>query len=281
MADISDVTALLAQMAATACFPNGASSPSVTGNMNDIRIFEGWPLQKTLDADMANGVSNVSIFPTPGSSAAVFQVLDEFYVISPPTYGLAASISGDTVTLSGTPGTGEYASIVADGLYCYSRVGASANAILTAIAADAAANYSGVSVSGNSITFPTSRLVCHLGAPGTMGKVTHRQKDSVIISIWAPTNALRNTIAMAVDVAFKAVNHLTFPDTSQGVLAYSNHRQMDTLESANIYRRDLIYTVEYATLLKFQAWTVTSVDPTIDVGPSEYGSSGVFNQAWG
>ena len=114
-----------------------------------------------------------------------------------------------------------------------------------------------------------------------MGKVTHRQKESVIISIWAPTNALRNTVAMAVDVAFKAVNHLTFPDTSQGILAYYNHRQMDTLETANIYRRDLIYTVEYATLQQFTAYTVTSVNTELDTGPSEYGSAATASYSWG
>jgi len=279
MADISDVTARLAQMAAAAVYPSGAGQPSVAGV--DVRIFEGWPIASSLDADIAAGKANVSIFPMPGGSAPVFQVLDETYVITPAVHGLSASISGDTVTLVGTPGSGEYASIVADERFAYSRVGADIPTILNAIAADAAANYQGVVVSGDSITFPTTRLVCNIGAPATAGKVTHRQRDAIFITVWAPTPALRNLLAESIDVALKAVNRLTFPDTSQGLLVASHQNQLDDRQTASIYRRDLVFTVEYATLATFQVFEVTTFNPTFDVGPSDYGSAATLMTAVG
>lgn len=271
MADIADVTSTLATLAANALsITNGVSS--ITNAL--VRIFEGWPIPGSLDPDLSAGYSNVSIFPPPGATASIPQVLNETYVITPPAYGLSVSISGDSVTLSGAPGAGEFCTIVVNNRFAYSRSGSSIAAILSAIASDAGANFSsGVSVSGNTITFPTSELVVHLGAPGLAGKATHRQRDSVMITVWAPTPAHRNALAQAIDVALKAQNHLTFADTSMGVLTFSHHHQIDDSEKVSCYRRDLVYFVEYATLETFTVYPITSFNPTIDAWPSSaYGS---------
>ena len=196
----------------------------------------------------------------------MFQILNEEYVITPAVHGMTAAILSGAVTLSGTPGTGEYASIIADQRHVYSRVGASASAILTAIAADAVAQYPSVSAVGNTITFPTSRLVCRIGAPATVGSVTHRQKHQFFVTVWTPNPTMRDTLAAAIDVAFKEVNHLTMPDTSLAVLCYDHANQIDEKSTVSIYRRDLVYSVEYATLQIYQAFEVTSVSPTIDGG---------------
>ena len=260
MADLADVSNLLATMALNAVFPSGTSSASATGS--NVVVGRGWPLPGSLEPLLANGGANVSIFPPPGASERVFQILDEDYIIVPAVHGMTASVvmggTGATATLSGTPGMGEYASIVADGRWVYSHTGASVSAILASIKSDAAANYSGVSVSGNSISFPTDRIVCRIGAPATIGHVTHRQKQQFMVTVWAPNPAQRDTLAQAIDVSFKSVNRLTMPDTSQAVLVYSHTNEIDERSKANIYRRDLVYTVEYATLETYTAWEVTS-----------------------
>ncbi len=266
MADIGDVTALLASMANAACYPNGAASPTVTGGTSDIVVNEGWPVPEYLDRDLAAGKTNVTVFPLRLSASIVFQTLDEVYVVAPAVHGLAATISGGMITVTGTPGASEYLTIVADGRHSYSRGGASVAAILASIAADAVADYPSVSVVGSTITFPTIRLVARIGAAATLARVTHRQRQAVMISVWAPTPQLRNTVAAAVDVALKARNRLTFPDTSQGLLVAAYNEQHDDHQRASIYRRDLVFTVDYATLEQFPGWEVTSVNPTIDAG---------------
>lgn len=266
MADISDVTALLTQMAKAAAYPNGYPGTSVTGQT--ITIFEGWPLQQSLDAAIAAGQSQVSVFPTRASGGGtVFQVQNEDYLIVPPVHGMTiTSISGGIVSVTGAPTAGEYLTVIADGRHAYSRVGPDLQTILNQLAADAAANYSGVIVGTGTIQFPTDRLKAHIGSPAIKGRVTHRQRASVVISVWAPNNADRNTIAIAIDVALKAVNRLTFPDTSQGVLAAERFEQIDRLEPASIYRRDLMFAVDYATLEEYQAFEVTSFTITEDAG---------------
>lgn len=263
MADLSDVSALLSTMVGAAVFPNGPNAASVTGA--PVVYGPGWPQPKSLDDLIAAGGSNVSVFPAPGAATNVFQVLDEQYVLVPAVHGMTAAINGAMVTFNGQPGTGEYGSIVVDGRHAYSRVGASATAIVQAIAIDAAPNYA-VTVSGNTITFPTDRLIARIGAPATMGSVTHRQKQQFIITVWSPNPVVRDALAVAIDVSFKTVKRLTMPDTSQAILVYDHTRQFDEKSAVSIYRRDLVYTVEYATLRTFTAWEVTSVNPTIDNG---------------
>src|SRR6185437_5999618 len=251
MADIADVTALLAQMANAAVYPNGYPGNSVTNSANDVTISEGWPLQQTLDSVIGAGQSYVSIFPTRiNGGGNVFQVLNESYVIVPPVHGLTVTQPNPgQVQVDGTPSTGEYLTIIANGKFTYSTVGATTAAILASIAAAASAQFPAVSVLGDTIDFgPTARLQALSGAPATIGKATHRQRAGVMITVWAPNNALRNTIAQAIDVAFKAVNRLAFPDTSQGLLVAERFEQLDRYEGASIYRRDLCFTCEYATL---------------------------------
>ena len=266
MADIADVTALLAQMTSAAVYPNGYPGNSVTNSANDVTISEGWPLQQTLDQVIAAGQSYVSIFPTRVNGGGnVFQVLNESYVIVPPVHGLTVTQPNPgQVQVDGTPSAGEYLTIVANGRYTYSTAGATAAAILASLAAAASAQFPAVSVLGDTIDFgPTARLQALSGSPATIGKATHRQRAGVMITVWAPNNALRNIVAQAIDVALKAVNRLTFPDTSQGLLVAERFEQLDRYESASIYRRDLCFTCEYATLQEFQAFEVTSFDLTV------------------
>ena len=277
MADISDVTALLAQMATAAVYPNGTSAPSVTGN--PITVFEGWPLQQSLDPAISAGQSQVSIFPKLGGAAgAVFQILNEDYLVVPPVHGMAiVSVSDGVVTVTGSPTPGEYLTIIAD-RNVFSQTGPDLPTIINLIAAQAAPIYGDLTVFQSSgpgpgllmppatsfgLQFPTVNLKARLGAPATKGRVTHRQRPTIMISVWSPNNADRNTIAIAIDVALKQVNRLTFPDTSQGQLFASGFSQIDELEPASVFRRDLFFTCEYATLETYQAFEVTSFNLTI------------------
>ena len=59
------------------------------------------------------------------------------------------------------------------------------------------------------------------------------------------------------------------PDTSQAKIVYSHTNVSDQLEATTVYRRDLIYDVEYATVFEFPGYVITTIDMTIAGG--EYG----------
>lgn len=272
MCDISDVVALLAQMSAAAAYPNGTAAPSAINA--EVQVAGGWPIAAELDAFIARGAAMVTVFPQAGQSAAVYQVIDDTpYVVQPPVHGVIASVSGTSVTLTGAPGVGEFATLIVNSSHTYSSDGKFLFTILRALVAAAQAQFPDVTLDGTTITFPTKVriLECRIGAPATMGRVTHRQRALVTVTIWAATPSARDTLAAAVDVALKAVNRLIMPDGTQAVLAASHTFQRDERQAASIYRRDLVVSVEYATIEQYQAVEITSVSATLDSGPSIYG----------
>ncbi|MCC3246681.1 hypothetical protein LG047_15375 [Methylocystis sp. WRRC1] len=272
MADLSDVTAAILDLAVAAVYPNGTGQPSVSST--PVRLFEGWPIADQLDLDLqgkqldasgavvSNGVgpiANVSVFPMQGTSQT-FQILDKPYQIVPPAYGLTSSVASGVMTITGTPTQGEFVTIVVDGRYGYSRGGATAAEICAALLADVQVDFPSASASGNTLTIPgVESIEVRHGAPATMGQVTHRQRHTIIVTVWAPSNDLRKALGAAIDQKIKANLRLTLPDTSQAICVYDRTIQTDNFETMQVYRRDLYYAVEYATLETWTAHVVTLV----------------------
>jgi hypothetical protein len=263
MADISDITAYIAQQAAAAVYPGGSLQPSVSGA--PCRIFEGWPIGDQLEKDIAAGKSNVSIFPPPGQGLEVFQVLDNVYTIATPTYGMAITVAGTLITVAGQPHPGEYMTLVVDANTVFSRTGANTAALLAALLTDLqAGGYPSASATATTLTVPYGHsLVVRQGGPGVQGKVTHRQKQTVMVTVWSPNERVRAVLAAAIDVLIKEKITVSMPDTSMAAIRYNRTVVNDDQQSTGIYRRDLFYDVEYATLQTFPAYVVTSVNTTI------------------
>lgn len=272
MADLSDVVTLLGQMAAAAAYPNGTGQPSVINA--GVKVVADWPLAADVDAAVAANTAIVSIYPQSGSSNIPQIVDDEPYIVTPAVHGMTATVGATTVALSGTPGAGEFASITVNKSQTFSKTGASAAAILAAIASAASSAYPGVSATGATITFPSSirSLSCRIGATATAGRVIHRQRAMICVSVWASTPTVRDQLASTVDVAFKLANRLVLPDGSQAIMSHEHAMQADEKQAAMIYRRNMIYAVDYATIHTYSVTEITSFGQTLDVGPSSFGN---------
>jgi len=280
MADLSDVTAYLATAAANAVYPNGTSQPSVAAM--DCRIFEGWPMPDQLDRDMlgqmlsgtppmpimrpGGTVANVSVFPMLGTGIGVYQQEDNTYVITPPAISSTFTLVGNLITVTGQIAVGEYLTLVIDDAAVCSQTGASTAAMLSALATEAQGKgYPSASATATTLTIPFGHsLVVRQGGKGVLGNVTHRQKQSVMVTVWSPTEAVRSTLAGAIDVAIKQKIKVAMPDTSQALVIYNRTNVLDDRQSTAIYRRDLIYDVEYATVFQFPGYVITSVTTTIN-----------------
>lgn len=316
MADLSDVTAFLTQQVAAIVYPNGTSQPSIAPvppgftQPMDVRIYEGWPLPDQLDLDVSgkylpspgatpaprpNGpVVNISIYPVPGAAApAIYQVLDETYVITPPAYGLTVSTAGTVITVSGQPVAGEYLSIIIDRTYAISAgnqpsAGAHGGDTTTAslladLAAQAVAQGYAATSTATTLTVPAKyQLDVRQGATGVLGKTSHRQRQGIMVTVWAPDHHSRSVLAAAVDNVLKqgpydnprACLKMNLPDGTMALLLPSHTTQTDEQQVATIYRRDLVYLAEYATLTTFPGFVVTSVSVQIT---NEYGLSPQYN----
>jgi hypothetical protein len=264
MADLTDVETAIVNIVSSALYPNGTSQPSILPGAAPVSVTRGWPLPATLDADLAAGKAEVTVYPLGGSATTTFQILDNTYLIIGVTYGLSISVAGTVITATGQPRAGEYLTVVADG-HQFSQTGNTTQALLAALATQAQAVYPGATSDATTLTIPFGHaMVVRQGGIGTLGKTVWRQRHGIMVCIWAPSDDIRTAAAKAADLALKENIKITLPDTSECVLRYLRTMSTDQQEKAMIYRRDLIYDAEFATVQTFPGYVVTTVDTTIE-----------------
>lgn len=261
MADISDVCDVMAALAAQAVYPNGTGQPSITGAQ--VACFQGWPDPASLDADLAKGNVQVSIYPRPEErNTSRFPKDMQPLVVQTPT--LALTISGQTVTVSGTvPPVNNPTNLCIEAnkqAFVYPvQPSDTLTGIATALANLVAAGIAGTTSSGAVISVPaTARLTAaRVGVTATAIREIRRQERRVMLTVWAPTPEARKALAGAIDVAFAEIQFLTMPDTFAARIIYRGSPLTDGNQKDNLYRRDLIFTVEFATTDVITATQVT------------------------
>jgi hypothetical protein len=262
MADISDVQNTLVGLIAGALYPNGTGQDSAVGAQ--CRVGSGWPTKAQLDPDLAHGIVNVSVYPTSIEHKTSrymphWQEINRF----PPTVTLTSDIGG-SITVGGTiaaPFHAQNTAVLIGGHAFTYAVQASDTlaTVASALAALIAAQYPGTSSTGAVITLPagTPQPTLRTGGYATVAKEVKRQSRVVRIVIWSPTPTLRDKVASLLDAFLAQIEFLTLPDGFGGRLLYHHSDLVDLQEKANLYRRDLCYSVEFPTTVTQQATDVT------------------------
>lgn len=263
MADLSDVESALVAVIASALYPNGTGQPSAAGVPT--LAYAGWPNAATLDADLAVGKAHVSVFP-----AAVERNTSRYprdwqeLPLLPAT--LTLTVQGQMATVGGampSPFAPHVFELMVNGLphaYLVQPTDTLAS-IASALAGLLAADVSGVGASGAVITLPAGARVgaARVGVTGTMIRELRRQEREFRITVWADTPDHRTAVASVVDVALAQVDYITLPDGTSGRLRYHSTAEVDSQQKARLYRRDFLYSVEYATTQTGSATQVTQV----------------------
>ena len=251
MADLSDVGNALVALAAQAVYPNGTGQASVSGSA--VRLFPGWPNPQQLDADLKAGGAQVSVFPRPDERNTT-RYSKDWQQLSVNAQTLTLTIAGQTVTVGGTippAGNPHNVTVLANKVpYVYAvQVSDTLTSIATALAALIAVGIPGTTSTGAVITLPNSGRInsVRVGITGTSIREIRRQERVFVLSVWADTPTHRDAIAQAVDVALAATQFLTLIDQSAARLIYKGSMVIDQFQKDKLYRRDLFYTVEYAT----------------------------------
>ncbi len=253
MPDQSDVETALATLAASAIYPNGPLASSTIGSLT--RIYRGWPNAAALDADLAAGRINMTVFPVTGSIRDTTRYSPDWQAAS-ATPTLMASILGDTVTFTGSADPGQLAGLrIAATTYVH-RIGPNETlALVAAILAVAVAADRPALSAGPSITIPgATDLLARTAIDTAATSDLRRQLQTFRITAWCPTPATRDTATATVDATFAATPFLTVTaaatptDTAACRLRYVSTTTFDQSQDAALYRRDLLYSVEFPTL---------------------------------
>lgn len=99
----------------------------------------------------------------------------------------------------------------------------------------------------------------------TASRETRRQTKQFQITIWANAPDPRDTLGAALDAALSDTFRLTLADGSQAVLGYRGGRLTDDRQTANLYRRDSIAEVNFATIRTMAATPISEIDTTLTV----------------
>ncbi len=184
--------------------------------------------------------------------------MQEWQTLSINTPTVAAVAADGAVTISGVGAPGQNVAVLDDGsVFVYPvQDNDTPTSIATALAA--LINVARpASSAGAVVTVPNPQsLVVRVGVQGISIRELRRQEKLFHITVWANCHDARDPVASKVDSALAAISRLTFADGSQGILRYRSSIQDDGLQKSGIYRRDLMYAVEYSV-------TETSVDTQI------------------
>lgn len=273
MADLSDVSTALRNRIGATLYPNGSSSASVTGTA--IQIMVGWPGPQDVDTAIAAGTTLVNVYPQPGMERNTTRVQADWQELLVPGATYTLSATGQAITVGGVaPATyfaqNVYVQVSGLGYRYAAQNGDTAATVAAGLLALIAVDWPGATVSGAVITLPPLAHLdaLRIGVSGTAIKEVGRQERPWQIVIWAPSEALRTAVAKAIDPVLRQTPRLALADGTYGHLVYKSSPVTDMLQKASVFRRDLIYTVEYGTTVTQVAEQIVDfrvqLDRTID-----------------
>lgn len=274
MADLSDAEIAIVNLIGAVIYPNGSAQPSELlvpgGSPVTVKIFRGWPMPAVLDADMANGNVEISVYPRPMVDRNTTRFKDEFQEVSRGAATVTATVLGNQVAIGGAVNAAVAQFVT---LLIGSRIVVSyavqPSDTLSSIAAALAAMIPGSTSTGPIVTAPTSAyLVAQVGVTGVQQAETERTLSQIQVTFWCPTALLRDATSKIVRPALSGNAFLTLADNTAARIRFHSSNVSDHAERSTIYRRDTIYDVEYPTIIADTATEVTSVSASI-VGGSQ------------
>jgi hypothetical protein len=248
MADQSDVEDALVSLVSTALYPNGTGAASVPGP--DCRIYRGWPNSAALDKDLADGKINVTVFPAGGAGRTTTRYAEQWVgPLAQPA--LTVVVAGTSATFGGSAEAGQIAGILVDGRsYAYRTRTGDTPELAAANLAAMARDYSIVRLSRSTLTIAgAGNLLARVVADVAVQQEVRRQEQDFRATCWCPTPTGRDSAAAAIDQSLSSIRFLALPDGTWGRLIYSGTTVFDQSQNSSLYRRDLMYSVEYATIL--------------------------------
>lgn len=254
MAYVSDVNNALVAAIAAVLYPSGTGNPlsPITGTI--CKIFPGWPSSAQLDADLKVGTLSVSVFSDGSGEQNTTRYMRKWATrdLQAVTFAAAIDASGTIVTFSGAQPAPFYlhnVGVLVNGLaFVYQTQAGDSPATIAAGLAALINPVVPASANGAVLTLPSARgLVVRFGTTGTSIQETRRQNRPFMITVWAPTPALRDLAAAPIDAILADTAFLALADGSSGRLIYQRSRVDDAAQKENLYRVDLTYLVEYAT----------------------------------
>ena len=248
MPDQADVEQALASFIAGALYPEGEAGAAAVGTL--CRVYRGFPVAAPLEQDLLAGVAHVTVQPIADSVRTTTRYASE-WVGAAPACPLMAQSDGVTATFNGVAGPGLVAGVLVDGkAYVWRVTDASTPGIVAAVLADMVRSDRPATLSGTTVAFPGARqVVARAVSDGEGGQELRRQEARFRVTLWCPSPDIRDTLGAFVDLALAGVAFLDVGGWGCRVRA-SGGVSHDEGAAVPVWRRDLVYRIEYPTVLE-------------------------------
>lgn len=258
MSDISSVAAGLAQLCSSLLYPNGTDAASFSGRRTIIQ--RGWLTEAVMSGICGpqGRTDYVLVMPVQGAYRTIPEPLGwpwETGPITAPTVSL--SIAGNTATVSIAAGSVPFGNVGlqvrADANAPFPDRLAAVHAVQSSdtpatIAAALAAFFPGATVQGPTLTIPHAvGLTPATGGTGTATRITRRQQQLFLVTLWSASPEGRDALGSALDGALSGVTWFAASDGAQCQLKFAGSADIDTMQAQSLYRRDMRFNVIYDT----------------------------------
>ena len=260
MADLSDVLGSLAALVAGVMYPSGTGQLSAAGC--HVRIYPGWPNRELLDRDLRDGVAHLSVYGMQQETNTT-RYFYEWRELSRQVQGIEFSTDDRDVTLSGTIQPGDIVTVTVSG-GAKASVAVQEASTLASIASGLAALLLAAEVAGTSSTGAVLTIggllpyTVKIGVQGVQAREIRRADKMIMVSVWANSNDQRSAVAKVADGVLSELARIEFPDGTRGKVRYAWGMDNDDPQEALLYRRDMVFWVEYPTIQTREAVEVTS-----------------------
>ena len=160
-------------------------------------------------------------------------------------------MDGRSATVGGIAAEGQVAGLLVDGMAVVHRTErGDTPEMVAAVLATYLRTKLIVTVEGATLTVAgTGPMLGRVVADRRVRRETRRQRQGFRITLWCPAPGLRDRAGAAVDARMAATDFLDLPDGTSGRILSRGSSVSDHARRARLYRRDLVYAVDYATTL--------------------------------
>jgi len=246
MPDEADVEAALAAAVVGALYPQGADRASAAGVA--CRVYRGWPTAVALEADLARGIAHVTVQPVPGAMRDTTRFMPEWQGQA-PACTLTAVVDGAAVAFAGVAAAGQVAGVRVDGAAHAYRVRAGDTpGVVAAVLAALVRQARPAELHGDGFLLAGGvGIAARVVTDGIGGTELRRQRAGFRVTAWCPGPEERDRVAGCVDVALAAVRFLDAGGWGCWI-QHSGGSVLDAGSIAGVWRRDLMYSIEYPTV---------------------------------
>jgi hypothetical protein len=268
LADLSDVEGALLGALIGLAYPAGLTAPSILGS--PIRLYRGWPITAALTADIAAGTANVSVFAVPGGTRNTTRWGVQT-AITPTPPALTVSVVPPSASFAGTAAAGQLAGILADQVaYIYQVQAEDSPSLVAAALYTLIVPNRPCLVSGATLTVPGAiQFVARTTQAASGVQEWARQEQGFRVSVWCASPSQRDTLCGAIGSAMAQVAYLPLADGTGGRIRARATASFDDDRDTSMYRRDLLYDIEYGT-------TATITQPTMLFGDLVWNGSPIL-----